>query len=400
MPAERIVIIGAGLAGLRAAERLRERGHAGPIEILGDEPHRPYTRPPLSKQVLAGTMEPTDLTLRTHGDELNVTWSLGDPVTHLIPRSKAVAVASGRKVRYDGLIIASGVEARTLPGVPTDLPNVRTLRTLADCRGIDEAMTRADSVAIIGGGFIGCEVATRARRRALETTIIDISTTLLGHAVGAEVGEIVTNLHRAAGVKLRLGQHVENFNLTGGRLKLELDDHSFVTADVVVVGVGTRPRVEFLAGLGLDLTDGVLCTSTCHVVGLDDAVAAGDCARWPNLRFGETPYRVEHWINAVEQARAAADALLAGSAAAEPFAPIPRFWSEQHDVKIQSIGMPRLADRVVLAERDPRSHRTIATYHRGEEMIGVIAIDEPRRLLDYTRHFAHAIGKTTSARAA
>ena len=163
MSAERIVIIGAGLAGLaglRAAERLRERGHAGPIEILGDEPHRPYTRPPLSKQVLAGPMEPTDLTLRTHGDELNATWSLGDAVTHLVPGSKTVAVASGRKVRYDGLIIASGVEARTPPGVPTHLPNARTLRTLAGCRAIDEAMTRADSVAIIGGGFIGCEVAT------------------------------------------------------------------------------------------------------------------------------------------------------------------------------------------------------------------------------------------------
>ena len=400
MRAERIVIIGAGLAGLRAAERLRERGHVGPIEILGDEPHRPYTRPPLSKQVLSGTMEPTDLTLRTHGDELDVTWSLGDPVTHLIPGSKAVAVASGRTVRYDGLIIASGVEARTLPGIPTDLPNVRTLRTLADCRAIDEAMTRADSVAIIGGGFIGCEVATSARRRALDTTIIDISTTLLGHAVGAEVGEIVTNLHRAAGVKLRLGRHVQNFEHSHGRTKLKLDDQSIVTPDVVVVGVGTRPRVEFLAGLGLDLTDGVLCTTTCHVVGLDDTVAAGDCARWPNPRFGDEPHRVEHWMNAVEQARAAADALLAGPATAPPFAPIPRFWSEQHDVKIQSIGMPKLADRVVLAERDPRSHRTIATYHRGEEMVGVIAIDEPRRLLDFTGHFAHAIGKTTSARVA
>ena len=136
------------------------------------------------------------------------------------------------------------------------------------------------------------------------------------------------------------------------------------------------------------------------MIGLDDTVAAGDCARWPNLRFDEHPYRVEHWINAVEHARAAADALLAGPSRAEPFAPIPRFWSEQHDIKIQSIGMPRLADRVALTERDPRSHRTIATYYRGDDLVGVIAIDEPRRLLDYTRELANSIGKPVVTQAA
>ncbi len=397
MATDRIVIIGAGLAGMRAAERLRERGHNGPIEIIGDEPHRPYTRPPLSKQVLSGKMEPADLALRTHGGDLDATWTLGDGVKRLAPQTRSIELASGRHVRYDALIIASGVEARTLPNAPTHLPNVQTLRTLADCRAIDQAMTRADSIAIIGGGFIGCEVATSARKRAITTTIIDISPTLLGHAVGAEVGEIVTGIHRNAGVELRLGRQVTTFEQAGNSLVLHLDDGAIVDADVVVVGVGTRPRVEFLSGLGLDLTDGVLCTPTCHVVGLDDTVAAGDCARWPNLRFDEHPYRVEHWINAVEQARAAADALLDGPFRAEPFAPIPRFWSEQHDVKIQSIGMPRLADRVNLTERDPRSHRTIATYHRGDELVGVIAIDEPRRLLDYTRELSSSIGKPVTA---
>ncbi len=225
------------------------------------------------------------------------------------------------------------MEARTLPDAPNHLPNVQTLRTLADCRAIDQEMTRADSIAIIGGGFIGCEVATSARHRALTTTIIiDISPTLLGHAIG------------------------------------------------------TRPRNEFHVGLGLDLSDGVLCGPTCHVIGLDDAVAAGD--------------RVEHWINAVEHARAAADALLAGPSQAEPFAPIPRFQPEQHDIKIQSLGLPRLADRVTLTERDPRSHRTIATYHRAEQLVGVIAIDEPRWLLDYTRELTNSIGKPIITQAA
>ena len=400
MAADRIVIIGAGLAGLRAAERLRERGHNGPIEIIGDEPHRPYTRPPLSKQVLSGKIEPADLALRTHGADLDAVWTLGDGVARLTPGTRTVELASGKWVRYDALIIASGVEARALPDAPTDLPNVQTLRTLADCRAIDQAMTRANSIAIIGGGFIGCEVATSARKRALTTTIIDISPTLLGHAVGTEVGQVVTGIHRKAGVNLCLGRHVETFEQRNGVLALRLDDGHVVNADVVVIGVGTRPRVEFLAGLGLDLTDGVLCTPTCHVLGLDDAVAAGDCARWPNLRFDEHPYRVEHWINAVEHARAAADALLAGPSQAEPFAPIPRFWSEQHDIKIQSIGMPRLADRVTLTERDPRSHRTIATYHRGDDLVGVIAIDEPRRLLDYTRELTNSIGRPVITRAA
>ena len=196
MAADRIVIIGAGLAGLRAAERLRERGHNGPIEIIGDEIHRPYTRPPLSKQVLSGKLEPADLTLRTLGADLDAIWTLGDGVARLTPGTRTINLVSGRHVRYDALIIASGVEARTLPDAPTHLPNVQTLRTLADCRAIDQAMTRADSIAIIGGGFIGCEVATSARHRALTTTIIDISPTLLGHAVGTEVGHIVTGIHR------------------------------------------------------------------------------------------------------------------------------------------------------------------------------------------------------------
>lgn len=394
MHGDRIVIIGAGLAGLRAAERLREREHLGPITVIGDEPVRPYNRPPLSKQVLAGRMQPEELTLRAYDPraalDVHVDWVLGDGASTVNPKTRTVTLRSGREIGYDGLVVASGVEARTLPGAPIHLPNVWTLRTLADCRAIDEAMTGADTVAIIGGGFIGCEVATAARQRALHTTIVDVSSTLLGHAVGPAVGAIVTDIHRHAGVHLALGRTVDQYRTVGKHVELHLDDDTSLRADVVVIGVGTKPRVSFLDGLGLDLTDGIVCTPTCHVIGLTDTVAAGDCARWPNLRFDDQPRRVEHWINAVEHARAAADALLAGPTTAVPFAPIPRFWSEQHGVKIQSIGMPRLADTVHVTPTRA-GHRAIATYHRHGRLIGVIAIDEPKQLLAYTSQLANAV---------
>lgn len=381
---DRIVIVGAGLAALRCAERLRELGHTGTITVIGDEDHRPYNRPPLSKQLLAGKVGPQSLRLRTFTDP-DVTWRLGEAVVALNPADRTVSLASGAGIPYDGLVLATGVEARTLDGAPSD-PRILTLRHLADCRRLDAAFSKAQHVAIIGGGFIGGEVATSARQRGLRVTIIDVSTTLLGHAVGAEVGGFVTDIHRRAGVGLRLGTHVVGFDTSGPRLRLDLaDDGPTVVADIAVVGVGTRPCVAWLGGHGLDLSDGVLCDPTSRVVGLDDTVAAGDCARWPNLRYDRQPRRVEHWINAVEHGRHAAHSLLAPPARRAAFTPLPRFWSEQHGAKIQSTGMPRLADSVDILESRPRLGELLARYRRDGHPVAYLAVNQPRALLRLER---------------
>ena len=382
---DNITIIGAGLAALRCAERLRERGYARPIVIFGDEPCGPYNRTPLSKQLLAGEMHPDQLRFQTATALGDITWRLGTRVTGL-SATRGVVLADGTTEAVGGLVIATGVTPRTIPGAERFPDRVFVLRTLDDCRRLDTAIATARSIAIIGGGFIGCEVATSAVKRCIPVTMIDVSTTLLSHAIGHELGQIMTDIHREHGVDVRTGHGVATLehHPTRDTMTITLTDNTAIHADVVLIGVGTAPRVEGLAGFGLDLADGVLCGPTCHVTGLPDVVAAGDVARWPNLAFDNVPRRVEHWINAVEQARHAADALLDGIDTAQSFTPIPRFWSEQHDTKIQSIGMPRLGTTVAIAEGSVAKRQLVATYtNDAGRLVGAVAINAPRALIPY-----------------
>jgi len=380
-----ITIIGAGLAALRCAERLRERGYHRPIVIFGDEPRGPYNRTPLSKQLLDGGAHTEHLRFQTATDLGDVTWRLGTYVTGLT-REHRVALADGTTQAVGGLVIATGVTPRTIPGAERFPDRVFVLRTLDDCRRLDAALAIAKSIAIIGGGFIGCEVATSAVKRCVPVTMIDVSDTLLSHAIGHELGQIMTDIHREHGVDVRTGHGVATLEHDTKRdtMTITLTNNDVINADIVLIGIGTAPRVEGLAGLGLDLTDGVLCGPTCHVTGLPDVVAAGDVARWPNLAFDDTPRRVEHWINAVEQARHAADALLDGIDTAKSFTPIPRFWSEQHDTKIQSIGMPRLGTTVTITEGSVTKRQLVATYtNTTGRLVGAVAINAPRALIRY-----------------
>ncbi len=394
----RIVIAGAGLAGLSAAERLRERGHTGQVVIIGDEPYRPYNRTPLSKGLLTGDVSRRDLPLRTYTD-LDAVWRLGTRVLALDLERQQLLLAGGERLGFDGLVIATGIEARHLPGAPVHLPRVRMLRTLADADAIDRALAKADHVAIVGGGFIGCEIAVAARTRGLRPTIIDLSPTLLAASLGPALGAIVGDIHRDAGVDLRLGVGVQGWTETPAGVQLGLDSGETLTADAAVVGIGTHARVEWLRGSGLDLTDGVLCTPTCHVQKdgnpVESVVAAGDIARWPNPRFDTTPRRVEHWINAIEMGQAAAEALLAGPAAARPFTPIPRFWSHQHGVRIQSLGMPALGTEMTILDGTPKSRRFMAGFTRptpkGSILVGAVALDSPRALLRHRDHIGQVL---------
>lgn len=389
---EHIVVVGASTAGHAAAERLRENGFAGRLTILGEEPHRPYNRTPLSKQLLTGEYRVADLALPTYL-ELDATWRLGCRVMGLDHTRRVVALDGAEEVGYDGLVIATGTQARVLPGAPMHHPRVHMLRSLEDAYDIDQALGHSRSrVLVIGGGFIGCELASTCRARGLDVTVIDVSSTLLTRALGHPLGAVIGDVHRDAGVRLHLGTGVSGWDETGRQIKVLLQDGEVLTGDAVVVGVGTVPRVDWLTGSGLDTSDGVLTEATCHVVGAADVVAAGDVARWPNPLFGTTPRRVEHWINAIEMGQAAADNLLAGPAAARSFAPVPRFWSEQHGVKIQSVGMPTLGSNVRVLEGTAASRRLVAAYTEPEpgavpgspeRLMGVVALDEPVRLLDY-----------------
>ncbi|TFC15193.1 pyridine nucleotide-disulfide oxidoreductase [Cryobacterium algoritolerans] len=385
---ERIVVVGAGLAALSAAERLRERGFSGDIVIIGDETHRPYNRTPLSKGLLTGQVSTRELPLRSY-TPLNVQWKLGNRVTGLDIARRMLRTEQGADIGFDGLIIATGVRARHLPGAPMDAPHVWTLRTLDDARAIDRAMTHARRIAVVGGGFLGCEIASTARERGIAVTLIDRSPTVLHRSLGAPIGAVIGEMHRAAGVRLHLGVGVSGWAETRRGAGLTLDDNEKIDADLVVIGVGTDPNTEWLHNSGLDITNGVLCDETGHALThagtrVEGIVAAGDVARWPNQRFDSIPRRVEHWINAVEMGQAAADSLLAGPAAS-PFCPTPRFWSHQHGTRIQASGQLALGTSMTLLDGNFQDRRFIAGFTRpsdtGPTLVGVVAVNMPRSLL-------------------
>jgi NADPH-dependent 2,4-dienoyl-CoA reductase/sulfur reductase-like enzyme len=382
MTLERIAIIGGGLAALRAAERLRELAFTGTITMIGEESGPAYNRPPLSKQVLEHKMHTDKLGFAT-SVELDLDARYGVRATRLDPTTRQIELSDGSSVAYDGAIIATGVRTRKLGDGPLMDDRVLTLRTLPDAIALDRLMKRARRLLIVGGGFIGCEVASTARKRAVKVTIVDRAPYLLGRVVGPALGGLITTMHAEAGVDLRLGRAITKWNTSGRKVSALLDDGAQIDADAVLVAIGTIPNVDWLDDLGLDLSDGVLCDETSHVVGLDDVVAAGDVARWPNKRFGGPARRVEHWINAVEHGQAAAENLLLGREWAKPFAPIPRFWSEQHGVRIQAVGMPAIADRVALAEGSMESRQLVAVCLDDQRLVAAIALDSPRAMLRY-----------------
>lgn len=380
---ERIVIAGAGLAALRAAERLRELDYRGELVIVGDEPNRPYHRPALSKQLLTGELRGSELGLRSYMD-LDAIWRTRTRAVRLAPSRHVVELPGEEELRYDGLVIATGVESRHLPDVPWQDRRVHALRTLADASALRRTLTAEDGpVVVIGGGFTACEVASTVRELGREVTIVSRSQALLGRALGPAAGGSIAKLHRSRGVSLALGAHVTHWMPHPAGVRLYLSDRSVLVAGCVVIAAGGVPAVQWLRGSGLTLEDGVLCRPSCHVVGAEDVVAAGDVARWPNLRFDDTPRRIEHWINAAEMGRAAAESLLAGPASARPFAPIPRFWSEQHGMRLQAAGMPTLgAETVRLSGK--RGYRGVFGYRRAGRLVGLVGWDSPRTLLRWT----------------
>jgi len=377
---ETIVVVGASLAGLRTLQALRRLGYEGRLVAIGEEEHPPYDRPPLSKSVLAGSWEAERTNLLREGDAaLEIDWRLGRRATGLDLAGRRVRLADGSEVAFDACAITTGTFARTIPGTPP-LAGIHTLRTLDDCLALRGAFDRTPRVAVIGGGFIGAEVAATCRGRGLDVTIVEALPAMLERGLGRRMGDLVAGIHRDHGVVLRLGVGVETF-LGEDRVRgLRLADGSEVEADVVVVGIGAAPATAWLEDSGLEIENGVVCDAACRTTRAPFVVAAGDVARWPNALFGET-MRIEHWTNATEQADHAAATLLHGETGGEPFSPVPFVWSDQFDRKIQFAGRFSEDDESRLVDGSLEERRFVMLYGRGGRLRGVLGMNRPRLVM-------------------
>jgi 3-phenylpropionate/trans-cinnamate dioxygenase ferredoxin reductase subunit len=382
MPATTYVVVGASLAGLRAVEELRRLGFDGRIVVIGAEPHLPYDRPPLSKELLAGETQPDDISLRRQPyDDLDAEWWLGRRAEGLDPAGRVVRLDDGKQIEFTGCVIATGARPRVLPHTPL-LAGIHVLRTLDDGLAIRAELERGPRVVVVGAGFIGAEVAATCRRRHLDVTVLEALPAPMVRGLGPVLGDVLARLHRDHGVDLRTGIGVAGFDGADRVQRVRLDDGSTIDADVVVVGVGVEPATDWLEGSGLTIDNGVVCDETLQAA--PGIVCAGDVCRWPNPLFDGELMRLEHWTNAAEQGVAAAQRLLVG-ADAQPFAPVPFVWSDQYDVKIQVAGHVRGDDRIEVVDGSMEDYRFVAAVGRAGRLVGAVAFSRPRVLMQYRR---------------
>lgn len=377
-----VVVVGASLAGLRAAETLRSGEFDGRVTVIGAEDHRPYDRPPLSKKVLAGEWEPDRIQLRQPGafDELDVDWRLGVAAAGIEIDERTIHLADGSSLDYDGCIIATGAGCRRLPDQERH-GHVHELRTLDDALRLRDELASGDRrVVVVGAGFIGLEVAATARRLGNEAVVLEGAEAALIRGLGAAMGRAIEGLHATEGVVVRCGVMIDRLTDDGVRLS----DGDVVEADVVVVGIGVAPATDWLGDSGLEIRDGIVCDETLRAKRVDgspaDGVyAAGDVLRWPNPLFDEE-MRVEHWTNAAEQGARAAENMLAvaRSGTPEPYAPVPFFWSDQYDHRIQFLGRSAPDDDVVVAAGSVEDGKWLTLYGREGRLRGALGVNAPR----------------------
>ncbi|MES4906133.1 FAD-dependent oxidoreductase [Streptomyces sp. NPDC000395] len=375
----RIVVAGGSMGGLRAAEQLRAAGWTGTITVIGDEPHMPYNRPPLSKEVLAGKAPFESLAFTPKAAAADVEWRLGTRVVAADLDRRVVELDDGSAISYDGLVVATGMRPRRLR-CPGPLTGRHTVRTLADAQGLRDELTRPGArVVVVGAGFIGCEVAATAVGLGVrEVTVVDPLPLPMVGPLGELLGRALLKRHEERGVRFALDTGVSGFEGEDRVTGVVLSDGSVLPADVVVESVGSVANVEWLEGNGLDLSDGVLTCEQLRVGGRPEVVAVGDVARFPNARYDGVPRRVEHWSIPTDTAKHAAKALVVHLTGTDgdlvPFAPLPTFWSDQHDFRLQSFGAPVLGkDDVRILDGDPDGD-VLVGYHTGGRLVGVVAL--------------------------
>ncbi|MFI7412824.1 NAD(P)/FAD-dependent oxidoreductase [Streptomyces sp. NPDC049627] len=388
-----VAVVGASLAGLSAARSLRKQGYDGRLVVIGDELHRPYDRPPLSKEFLSGTLGEAELALETDEEDLGAEWLLGVRATGLDHARRAVLLGDGREVQADGVVIATGAAARTLPG-SEGLAGVHTLRTLDDARALRDELARGGRLVVIGGGFIGAEVASTAYALGLDVTVVEAAPTPLAGPLGETMGALVSALHADHGVRLECGVGVKGLS---GETRVDavlLEDGRGIPADIVVVGVGARPNVEWLEGSGIALDNGVKCGADGRT-SLAGVVAVGDCANWYDPRAG-LHRRIEHWTGARERPDSAIATLLAGGAV-EPGVPRPPyFWSDQYGVKIQFAGHAAGADSVTVEAGAADDRDVLAVYRRAGDPVAVLGMNQPRLFMRWRKQLAATASPSAS----
>jgi NADPH-dependent 2,4-dienoyl-CoA reductase/sulfur reductase-like enzyme len=374
------VVVGGGAAGLAAAEALRAEGFTGSLTLVCGEPELPYDRPPLSKQVLTGAWDAGRTRLR----EASHYADKGIRLVHGLASSldldgRAVQLSDGSRLGYDGLIIATGVRPRALPA-GHDLAGVHVLRCLADTAALRSALDRSSHVVIVGAGFLGMEVAASARGLGLEVTVVEPLAQPMIRQVGPVVGAAVAELHRSAGVVVRTGVGVAELTGEDGHVTgVHLDDGSVLPAGCVLVAIGAVPETGWLSGSGLRLGNGIDCDEFLRAA--EGVYAAGDVASWVSPRYRRR-VRVEHRMNATEMGTCAARNLLGG---AEPFDPVPYFWSDQYKVKLQVHGDPDPSDTVTIEEGAIEDGKFVALFHRDGVPSAVLGWNSPARMPGYRK---------------
>lgn len=382
----KILVVGGGPAAIAAVEELRALGFAGSITGLCGDPSGAYDRTACSKGIIDGTQHPADAALTLPG---GAHWKLGETAIEVDPRGHLVVGSSGERYDYDGLVIATGTTAVIPEGFSLDETGIYQLRSVHDAWAIRKALRRARTVAIVGGGLTGCELACSVTQAATSAIVVDPHLVLLEDILGERFGAMVTNDHRESGIIPILGRSVVDLGRRRGQFCLRLDaSDETIEAEAVVLATGQRPDTAWLAGVGFDLSDGVLCDEGLRVVGSDGAVvAAGSIARWPNEYYGGELMRCEQWITAMEQGTAAARTLMSPTDDIEPCRVIPRYASHQRRLRLQVAGRVDLADEVRVTRVKPGKHSpvrsgVIATYHHGQHLVGVAAVNAPQSLLN------------------
>ncbi|MCK7624537.1 NAD(P)/FAD-dependent oxidoreductase [Streptomyces sp. RS10V-4] len=391
-----VVVVGAGLAGVRACESLRARGFGGTLTVVSDEPDLPYDRPPLTKQVVAGTLTEADIRL-AGAEDFGARWIRGTAAVGLDRVRRRVRLAGGAELPYDGLVLATGAQARPWPGqVPA---GVLTVRGLADVRALRAAVGGgAREVVIVGAGFVGVELASSLVGLGLgvRVTLVEPFRRPL-RALGGTVPDVVAAAARRAGVGLRLGTAVSGFRTAGERVAGVVPaDGSDLPAELVVVAIGMVPATGWLAGAGLALPSGrVHCDArlfarTAAADGTAGAVdprivVAGDVAWCEAVRSADGPVPLEHWSNAAAQGELAAGNLLAGPAAADGYEHVPSFWTSAFGLRIKSVGLPGTGGRVVAEEGEPGSEKVVEAHYRDGRLVGAVSVNLGKRLVEYAR---------------
>jgi 3-phenylpropionate/trans-cinnamate dioxygenase ferredoxin reductase subunit len=384
-----VVVVGAGLGGLRTVEFLRAEGFSGRITLVGDELHEPYDRPPLSKQILAGQW-PEERAVLHRGElaELDIALHLGRKAVGV--DHSAVDLDDGTRLSYDTLVVATGVRPRRLPGQP-DHPKLHVLRTLDDCRELRGSISRARSLLVVGAGFIGAEVAATARTAGLEVTMLEALPTPFARVLGEHVGQLCAQLQTDNGVTVRCGVPLEDFIVSESGIAAQLADGSIASADCAVIGVGTVIDAGWLAGLEVSTAGGLLCDTTGLVEGTGNVYAVGDIAAWQHPTVGDRP-RIEHWSSAGEQAAVVAQRL-AGKQITRQADVVPYFWSDQYGLTLQLIGRSDLATSVEVLHDPGMIKGTVAGYFANGALVAVLAFHAPRLLNRYRRLVAAGAGE-------